>query len=158
MAKDGYASQGKDNQGNISNEDVRSLLSESSVSNEGPPLANVKQHRRQSSLAQSRPDGAPRTVNRVRFEVDDSHKSEVRRSGRIDSWIDEEDYWSNNVSNEPYEGDNSSQRLPLLTDLEAPSVALASEDNDSNPEYPTEIAGAKSGMRSAFMNMANSIM
>jgi sodium-coupled neutral amino acid transporter 11 len=44
----------------------------------------------------------------------------------------------------------------LLTGIEAPSVTLASDD--FNPEDLLEGARPKSGMKSAFMNMANSIM
>lgn len=48
------------------------------------------------------------------------------------------------------------QRLPLLTGIEAPSVTVAEESFD--PEDYLESARPRSGMRSAFMNMANSIM
>ena len=51
---------------------------------------------------------------------------------------------------------STGQRAPLLTDIEAPSVTLATED--FNAEDLLESARPKSGMRSAFMNMANSIM
>lgn len=47
------------------------------------------------------------------------------------------------------------QRLPLLASIEAPSVTLA---EDFDPEDYLETARPRSGMRSAFMNMANSIM
>jgi sodium-coupled neutral amino acid transporter 11 len=48
------------------------------------------------------------------------------------------------------------QRLPLLTGIEAPSVTVA--EDVFNPESLLESARPRSGMRSAFMNMANSIM
>lgn len=48
------------------------------------------------------------------------------------------------------------QRLPLLTGIEAPSVRVAEEAFD--PEDHLESARPRSGMRSSFMNMANSIM
>lgn len=48
------------------------------------------------------------------------------------------------------------QRLPLLTGIEAPSVTVA--EQSFNPEDHLESAQPRSGMRSAFMNMANSIM
>lgn len=48
------------------------------------------------------------------------------------------------------------QRLPLLTGIEAPSVTVA--EQNFNPEDHLENARPRSGMRSAFMNMANSIM
>lgn len=51
------------------------------------------------------------------------------------------------------------QRLPLLTGVEAPSVTLASgEEWEGPPESLLESARPKSGVLSAFMNMANSIM
>ncbi|KAJ4294303.1 hypothetical protein N0V90_007993 [Kalmusia sp. IMI 367209] len=102
--------------------------------------------KRQSSFAQPRPDGAPRTPNRVRFE-------EPRRSMNGDAggeWIDldGEDYME--------EGRERVQQLPLLTGIEAPSVTVAEEAFD--PEDYLESARPRSGMRSAFMNMANSII
>ena len=48
--------------------------------------------------------------------------------------------------------------LPLLTDIEAPSVTVALEHTQFHAEEHLENARPKSGMRSAFMNMANSIM
>lgn len=55
------------------------------------------------------------------------------------------------------------QRAPLLTDIDASSVLLACEEEDEDdddfiPEEYLESARPKSGMKSAFMNMANSIM
>jgi sodium-coupled neutral amino acid transporter 11 len=61
--------------------------------------------------------------------------------------MDEEDYMG---------GGHRGARVPLLTGIEAPSVTLASDD--FNPEDLLESARPKSGMKSAFMNMANSIM
>lgn len=49
------------------------------------------------------------------------------------------------------------QRAPLLTDIEAPSVTVAN-DMEFNPEDLLESARPKSGLKSAFMNMANSII
>jgi solute carrier family 38 (sodium-coupled neutral amino acid transporter), member 11 len=69
-------------------------------------------------------------------------------------WLELEgdDYMDSNGS----DGRERVQRLPLLTGIEAPSVTLAIEDFD--PEEHLESARPRSGMRSAFMNMANSIM
>lgn len=118
---------------------------------------------RQSSLAQPRPDGNPRTLNRVRFDVADSvhsasaHDDEGEEDQDPESWIDEEDYMNNNGHANRYGGrrDGVGQRAPLLTDIEAPTVTLA---EDFDPEDLLESARPKSGMRSAFMNMANSII
>jgi sodium-coupled neutral amino acid transporter 11 len=106
--------------------------------------------KRQSSFAQPRPDGAPRTPNRVRFE--DAPRS--NGDARGEDWIELEgdDYMGANGHN----GRERVQRLPLLTGIEAPSVTVAEESFD--PEDYLESAKPRSGMRSAFMNMANSIM
>ena len=64
--------------------------------------------------------------------------------------LDEDDYMQGS------EGQERRQRLPLLTGIEAPSVTLA--EQSFNPEDHLESARPRSGMRSAFMNMANSIM
>lgn len=54
-------------------------------------------------------------------------------------------------------------RVPLLTDMEAPSVAVANswgdgDDDDVTDELHEEMRRPKSGLQSAFMNMANSII
>ena len=46
---------------------------------------------------------------------------------------------------------STGQRAPLLTDVEAPSVRVALGEEGGRE-------GAKSGVGSAFVNMANSIM
>ncbi|KAM4066866.1 transmembrane amino acid transporter protein [Hirsutella rhossiliensis] len=55
-----------------------------------------------------------------------------------------------------------SHRVPLLTDMEAPSVAVANAwgdgDGDAADELHAEMRRPKSGLQSAFMNMANSII
>lgn len=114
------------------------------------PSPLVSQPRRQSSLAQPRPDGTPRTPNRVQFDDAPTVRTLSPRhslqSNASQGWIDDEDYMSG----------RRGARVPLLTGIEAPSVTLASDD--FNPEDLLESARPKSGMRSAFMNMANSIM
>jgi sodium-coupled neutral amino acid transporter 11 len=72
------------------------------------------------------------------------------------AWMDEEDYMGNDEGTGTTRG-QSGQRVPLLTDIEAPSVTFASE-MDFDPEDHLESARPRSNMRSAFMNMANSIM
>lgn len=114
-------------------------------------------HRRQPSLIQTPPNGAPRTPrtsNRVRFEVEERRSHETNghaRPSSIDSeeGLEEVDYILGGRRS------STGQRAPLLTDVEAPSVTAALE---FNAEDLLESARPKSGMRSAFMNMANSII
>lgn len=124
--------------------------------------------RRQSSFAQSRPGGTPRTPNRVRFNFDDASPANGRaeRQEGIQgefAWMLEEDPMG---SDDEHERDtqhtnghsgSSGQRLPLLSGIEAPSVTVAVEAA-FNPEDYLESARPRSDMKSAFMNMANSIM
>lgn len=135
-----------------------------------PPPPPRRHPVRQSSISYPPLNGSPRTPrtpNRVRFELDDRTDSDARAnvhftapSNRDSSdWMEDEDYLASNNTATPGRGsrrDSSGQRAPLLTDIEAPSVTLASED--FNAEDLLESARPKSGMRSAFMNMANSIM
>lgn len=106
----------------------------------GPPP------RRQSSFAQSRPNGEPRTPHRVRFNVEEP-RGQQREGHAEEDWMDEEDYLG---------GDSSSdyQRAPLLTGIEAPSISLANDLDLTD----LDLSRPKSGLRSAFMNMANSII
>jgi solute carrier family 38 (sodium-coupled neutral amino acid transporter), member 11 len=112
--------------------------------------------KRQSSFAQPRPDGTPRTPHRVRFEVQEPETNREANGNvphpRQDEWLDEEDFMV-----EDGRRSSTGQRAPLLTDIEAPSVTLAN-DIDANPEDYLESARPKSGIKSAFMNMANSII
>lgn len=120
---------------------------------------------RQSSISQPAPDGqrrTPRTLNRVRFDLDEDTEEEDHLSnGRAHSsedarWLDEEDY---ELGEHGGQGGrrNTGQSIPLLTDIEAPSVTLATSD-DFFPEDHLEQARPRSGMKMAFMNMANSII
>jgi sodium-coupled neutral amino acid transporter 11 len=89
----------------------------------------------------------------VRFD-DDPVRVSMNGSAGAGEWIELEgdDYMD---ANGHAEGRDRVQRLPLLTGIEAPSVTVA---EDFNPEDLLESARPRSGMRSAFMNMANSIM
>ncbi|KAF2864115.1 hypothetical protein K470DRAFT_209307 [Piedraia hortae CBS 480.64] len=98
--------------------------------------------KRQSSFAQRRPNGTPRTPMRVRFDVAEPDED----TARARNWAEDEDFMGLR------EG-----RIPLLTDIEAPSITVAN-DLDFNPEDLLESARPKSGLKSAFMNMANSII
>lgn len=92
----------------------------------------------------------PPTPRSVRFNISDS-----------DNWINDEDpLHSDSDSDDPntdHTGRSSRDggRAPLLTSMEAPSVALA---NDLTTADLLDTARPKSGMKMAFMNMANSIM
>ncbi|KAJ5711606.1 hypothetical protein N7488_005762 [Penicillium malachiteum] len=127
--------------------------------------------KRQSSISQPAPDGqrrTPRTTNRVRFDIDEESEEESPQSStgshhwdeRIHSpdeahWLEQEDY---ELDNRHIPGArHGGQSVPLLTDIEAPSVTLATSD-DFFPEDHLESARPRSGMKMAFMNMANSII
>lgn len=62
-----------------------------------------------------------------------------------------------------HDGDDSQHRRPLLTSMEAPAVALANQlgsltDEEVVERLHREHHRPRSGMRAAFMNMANSII
>ena len=151
------------------------LLSSDSLNDEeadhvvhpGPPFAKPPSlARRQSSLSRPPENGSPRTprtANRVRFDIAERASSEHVANGHprglqveAGEWIEEEDYLAHHASHD--RRNSTGQRAPLLTDIEAPSVTVASSDLSFNAEDLLESARPKSGMRSAFMNMANSIM
>ncbi|KAF2142655.1 uncharacterized protein K452DRAFT_287067 [Aplosporella prunicola CBS 121167] len=187
-----------------------------------PPPPRPNNPRRQSSFAQPRPDGTPRTPNRVTFsEQAELIPLETRENGGsggggggggggangggsggsgsgsaaaaaaaaaaahpyaarterlmysddddddgVDAWGDEEGGAAagaggrRGLLGRARHGRQGSgeQRLPLLTDIEAPSVTVAAGDEGFAPEELLESARPKSGMGSAFMNMANSII
>lgn len=133
----------------------------------GPPVPNPPSlARRQSSLSRPAENGSPRTprtVNRVHFDIAERVSSEHVASGHprglqveAGGWIEEDDYLAHHASHD--RRNSTGQRAPLLTDIEAPSVTVASADLTFNAEDLLEGARPKSGMGSAFMNMANSIM
>lgn len=136
--------------------DAKAPSSDSDSSAAGPAAVH------HSALSRPPPEGqprTPRTSNRVRFDLDfesDEESPPPRDYTRSDddaSWLDEEDY------NEADSRRRSStgQLAPLLTDIEAPSVTLATSGNLC-PEEHLENARPRSGLRMAFMNMANSII
>ncbi|KAJ6002712.1 hypothetical protein N7451_005259 [Penicillium sp. IBT 35674x] len=92
---------------------------------------NTRPHfKRHSSISQPAPDGQRRTPHEEDYELGDRGTPGMRHGG---------------------------QSVPLLTDIEAPSVTLATSD-DFFPEDHLENARPRSGMKMAFMNMANSII
>lgn len=122
-----------------------------------PPTIERPPPKRQSSLSQAPPDGqprTPRTPNRVRFDLGNlssSPESPGANGHGPESplWIDDDDYLHSN-------GD-SRQHAPLLSGITAPSDSPFLSDS-FQPEDHLPNARPKSGMRSAFMNMANSII
>lgn len=114
----------------------------------------------------------PRTPNRVRFDLT-PNVAEAPRDYRVSGEaIEIYDYATHaegggeDASDDEREsfgdeeGGGQTRRL-LLTDIEAPAVALASGpwgDGDMHEWAEEERQRPKSGLRSAFMNMANSII
>ena len=141
-------------------EQSRSLLPGEDVSQPRPsptPSRPLHPSGRQSSFSKRAPNGAPRTPNRVRFDLQEEEEEilgEQNQSGSDrDDNLEDEDYLSTSFRARASTG----QRAPLLTGIEAPAVTVASE-LDFNPEQHLENARPRSGMKSAFMNMANSII
>lgn len=100
----------------------------------------------------------PRKPNRVQFDpnpavihdADDSRSSEESLASSLADF--DLDY---------VESQGRSHRRPLLTEMEAPSVTVANtldEEDDEAGRLEQEMRRPKSGMKSAFMNMANSII
>lgn len=112
--------------------------------------------RQQPSIARPVAPGTPRTPrtpNRVRFDIEETQCSSNDRadysSDEPEEWLEEEDYSGGGGRS------NTGLRAPLLTDIDAPSVVTALEIDFHDL---LETARPKSGMSSAFMNMANSII
>jgi solute carrier family 38 (sodium-coupled neutral amino acid transporter), member 11 len=151
MTKDDYLPNGKVEEPEPSSEEGQSLLSQSPpheiesglTSPIGPfPTSTIRTSRtRHSSLAQVRPLGEPRTPNRVRFDPDLIANGGPEENSE---WLDDEDY-------------APGQNAPLLTEItppcDSPFRSEAFQPEDHLPD-----ARPKSGMWSAFMNMANSII
>lgn len=98
----------------------------------------------------------PRTPNRVRFDLRPTNIPPAANGH--DSSTLPTDYFDVAEPDSP-DGDGSTTRHPLLTGIEAPSVTLANSlDDDVHEWAERERTRPKSGMRSAFMNMANSII
>lgn len=118
----------------------------------------------------------PRTPNRVRFDPNPtilhgltpngtvtSFETDSRRSlGGTDEGDDRDSLDDLDFQIDD-DGHGGQHRRPLLTGITAPSVALANspwagEFDDVHSWAEAERARPKSGLRSAFMNMANSII
>jgi sodium-coupled neutral amino acid transporter 11 len=162
MARDNSTARKNSHAGEGDEEEAAGLLQESRDGSPdadpiSEPNATPRQPlRRQSSFARPRAKGIPRTPNRVRFDVAEP-RAATDPNGSVNGreWIEEEDYLTEDQGVQEQRSDTG-HRVPLLTDIEAPSVTLATED--FNPDDLLESARPKSGMKSAFMNMANSII
>jgi sodium-coupled neutral amino acid transporter 11 len=162
MARDNSTARKNSHAGDGDEEEAAGLLQESRDGSPdadpiSDPNATPRQPlRRQSSFARPRAKGIPRTPNRVRFDVAEP-RTATDPNGSVNGreWIEEEDYLTEDQGVQEQRSDTG-HRVPLLTDIEAPSVTLATED--FNPDDLLESARPKSGMKSAFMNMANSII
>ncbi len=100
----------------------------------------------------------PRTPNRVRFELAERRSSEHEIRDEAGHGAEEDNYHSTGPNGS---AGQDAQRLPLLTAIEAPSVTVANCELDYDDQVEDLLennARPKSGMISAFMNMANSIM
>lgn len=149
-------------------EDARSLLDPSNNDNNADVDAEdhvsprLRPSRRQSPLHSHTPPRTPRTTNRVRFDLaENEHAS--NHTVEDGSWAQDGDEEERGEDSPPrYHTSpttSAGQRAPLLTDIEAPSVTVANTSLRLNIEELLEdVNRPKSGMVSAFMNMANSIM
>ncbi|KAI1418118.1 transmembrane amino acid transporter protein-domain-containing protein [Hypoxylon sp. FL1857] len=98
----------------------------------------------------------PRTPNRVRFDLRTTDIPPLANGH--DNPAEPSDYFDIAEPDSP-DAEHSTPRHPLLTDIEAPSVTLANSlDDDVHEWAERERTRPKSGLRSAFMNMANSII
>ncbi|PSR78799.1 transmembrane amino acid transporter [Coniella lustricola] len=131
------------------------------------------------SSSDNPPDRTPRTPQRVRFDPNPTilhgltpngtaTSFETMRTSSGDDILDDErdslddlDFEMGSGGREDAEGRR--HRRPLLTGIEAPSVALANspwagEFDDVHSWAESERQRPKSNLRNAFMNMANSII
>ncbi|KAL2179861.1 transmembrane amino acid transporter protein-domain-containing protein [Thermothelomyces heterothallicus CBS 202.75] len=117
---------------------------------------------------------APRTPNRVRFDLrptivddgpgrnhadhDDDSNTDTRYNPRESFDVDNDEA---DDALAGHHGTHHQQRVPLLTGIEAPSVTVAetlSAEEDAESWAAAERARPKSSLPAAFMNMANSII
>lgn len=136
-------------------EQSRSLLAQGAIDDDdnGSTPAHQLPPSPQSSLSGNASNGfsrAPRTLNRVRFNVGKRDNGEHALNGhtRTRNWEGcdrpeaEYDFSENNFEDRM---SSAGRRAPLLTDVEAPSVMVA-KDLDFNAEGLLENARPKSGI------------
>jgi len=162
---DGHESETQNLLSSLHDEPDDLIIHPGSTNSPPVPAENEPHGKRQSSISQPTLDGqrrTPRTMNRVRFDLEEhAEEDDLLSNGRDHSpdnagWLDDEDYELEEAGRQGGRR-NTGQRIPLLTDIEAPSVTLATSD-DFFPEDHLEHARPRSGMKMAFMNMANSII
>jgi solute carrier family 38 (sodium-coupled neutral amino acid transporter), member 11 len=139
------------------NEEDRGLLEDHSSGDEAEETGLVTAQHSKFEPQTPRTPRTPRTPNRVRFDLrpsilDDPASGEngASRDRRASLEYDES-----------LQSPATQHRLPLLTNIEAPSIALANSSwsDEDVPEWiEEERRRPKSGLWSAFMNMANSII
>jgi sodium-coupled neutral amino acid transporter 11 len=126
-------------------------------------------HLDQHHQPQPRTPRTPRTPNRVRFDlvptiVGDNAGNGVPNGRPADHYhhhhhardsfdVDEEDPLAS-----PPDAGQQEHRVPLLTGIEAPSVTVASDSSLDLSRAQDLLHRPRSGLSSAFMNMANSII
>ena len=132
----------------------RSLLAQGVADDDGDgtPAAHQIPSSSHSSLSRTASNGfssASRTVNRVRFDdgeidsVEHMLSDHARTPSQEDGdWLEAEDGF---LGNESEITSNAGQRVPLLTNVEAPSVMVA-EDLRFDAERLLENARPKSGL------------
>ncbi|KAG5297544.1 amino acid transporter [Histoplasma ohiense] len=162
---DGNEADGEESRGLLSLDEEYEPLTQT-TSSQLPSSSSSKQ---QTSIYVPPSNGqprTPRTPNRVRFDLGDDTEGEEEEEeeeeeeqnqpmGHPSSWLEEDDYLNANGSRR---GRSSTGQLaPLLTNIEAPTVTLATSE-DFFPEDHLEGARPRSGLKNAFMNMANSII
>jgi sodium-coupled neutral amino acid transporter 11 len=145
-AKSHNARRDGENAESPANEEDRGLLSRNSSDDE-----DIVVHPGTTS-SQEEPR-TPRTPNRVRFDLPPAIDTENANDGEPPPY-----------TNSPLSGRREPRQhfMPLLTDIEAPSVTLAASpwgnEEGVHEWVERERSRPKSGLRSAFMNMANSII
>lgn len=115
-----------------------------------------------NDFAGEEPLPTPRSAQRVRFDLTPAVMGQDRDHGPLSSAGRRSSDSHHRFSIEDPErfSTDSHHRMPLLTDMEAPSVTVANQwgDGDETDELERSMRRPKSGMSSAFMNMANSII
>ncbi|KAH7015522.1 transmembrane amino acid transporter protein-domain-containing protein [Ilyonectria destructans] len=100
----------------------------------------------------------PRTPNRVRFDLTPEIVGISNSDGAYAMQDHRRSMSDGSMEMEEPASPGRAHRMPLLTDMEAPSVALANSFGDAEERAENELRRPKSGLKSAFMNMANSII